>query len=158
MQVLTHGWLNKLSRDPFYPWDMPTLRRNYGEPLQVIITEGVFSRKHHTVVHRTDEESSMKILNYASPLFSYIEDRALPWHLLFSGRLDEVPGGPIHRHGRHLSIHPKTDGGLSDRLVLICLLLHVAVQWRERHPSVRHPVLSCFFCSKNLAHLKANLF
>ena len=40
---------------------MPTLRRNYGEPLQVIITEGVFSRKHHTVVHRTDEESSMEI-------------------------------------------------------------------------------------------------
>ena len=39
-------------RDPFYPWDMPTLRRNYGEPLQVIITECVFSWKHHTAVHQ----------------------------------------------------------------------------------------------------------
>ena len=43
--------MNEFSRDPFYPWDMPTLRRNYGEPLQVIITEGVVSWKHHTVVH-----------------------------------------------------------------------------------------------------------
>ena len=33
------GWtqqlLCKLCRDPFYPWDVPTLRRNFGEPLQV---------------------------------------------------------------------------------------------------------------------------
>ena len=49
---MTNGWLNELSRDPFYPWDMPTLRRNYGEPLQVIITECVFSWKHHTAVHQ----------------------------------------------------------------------------------------------------------
>ena len=34
--------MNELSRDPFYPWDMPTLRRNYGEPLQVVIKEDVF--------------------------------------------------------------------------------------------------------------------
>ncbi|XP_017888653.1 NADH dehydrogenase [ubiquinone] 1 beta subcomplex subunit 8, mitochondrial-like, partial [Ceratina calcarata] len=26
-------WISYDARDPFYPWDMPAMRRNYGEPI-----------------------------------------------------------------------------------------------------------------------------
>ena len=39
----------KLFRDPYYPWDVPTLRRNFGEPLQVdsIIFENLSTPTQH---------------------------------------------------------------------------------------------------------------